>query len=403
MSRPTRMAFGRYDFAAYQSFVAYAGSTVVIPVALVSLAHDLGFSLEEGGMASGGALQIGRTTTVTATIILGGFIVGRWGKRRSMGYAVALMGVGVLLAAVAPVYGTLLLALMVAGLGEGVLEGLLTPFVRDLHPDEPGRYINITHSFWPFGVLVTVLASGALLSLGVSWRLVVGGVGVLAFVAVFMFLLPERKGREYPEHPEPVHWRTTWEHVKQIGRVRRFWVFFAAMFVAGGGEFCLTFWVASYIQLNFGEAAWAGGVGTAMFAGGMVVGRIGGGYVVRQHQLKRLIVGSAVVGTAVTFFIPAVTDLTGLFGVLFVAGLATAPYWPSVQSYSADRMPRSDTTMLFILLSCAGVPGCGVLAWVMGLIGDAAGLRTAFYLVPACYLVLAILIAWEGRRPVATS
>ncbi|MFQ3587818.1 MAG: MFS transporter [Fimbriimonadaceae bacterium] len=399
MSRPTPMAFGRYDFAAYQSFVAYAGASVVIPVALVALSRDLGFSLEEGGMSSGGALQLGRTLLMCIAMVLGGFVAGRWGKRRSMGVSVALMGLGVLLASVAPMYGVLFLALMIAGLGEGVLEGLLTPFVRDLHPKEPGRYINFTHSFWSVGVLLTVLVSGTLISAGVSWRLVVAGVGMLAFAAALALLLPEKKGREYPEHPEPIHWRTTWEHARQIARIPRFWVFFAAMFVAGGGEFGLTFWVASYIQLNFVDAAWAGGVGTALFAGGMIVGRIGGGYIVRQHQLRPLVVGSAVAGTVVTLSIPWIARLEILFFVLFLAGLASAPYWPSVQSYSADRMPRSDTTMLLILLSCAGVPGCGILTWAMGMVGDLAGLRVAFYLVPACYLFLAILIAWEGRRP----
>ena len=49
--------------------------------------------------------------------------------------------------------------------------------------------------------------------------------------------------------------------------------------------------------------------------------------------------------------------------------------------------------MLFILLACAGVPGCGVATWLMGYLGNQdGGLGRAFYLVPACYLLLALLI-----------
>ena len=52
--------------------------------------------------------------------------------------------------------------------------------------------------------------------------------------------------------------------------------------------------------------------------------------------------------------------------------------------------------MLFILLSCAGVPGCGVFTWLMGYVGDqTGGLRAAFYLIPACYLALAGLIGLD--------
>ena len=67
-----------------------------------------------------------------------------------------------------------------------------------------------------------------------------------------------------------------------------------------------------------------------------------------------------------------------------------------VQSYSADRLPQTDTTMLFILLACAGIPGCGVATWLMGVIGNqSGGLAKAFYLVPACYLILALLIGYD--------
>lgn len=394
-----KMTFGRYDYAAFSSFFTYASGSVVVPVALVSLARDLGFSLEEGGMTAGGALHLGRTIPIVLAMLLCGFAAGRWGKRRTLGAAVALMGVGVALCAMAPAYGILFLALAVAGLGEGVIEGLATPFVQDLHPDEPGRYINFTHSFWSVGVVATVLISGGLISLGVSWRILVGAVALLSAVAAALLLLPESRARRYPEHPEPIHWRTVWSHAMAIFRTRGFWLFFAAMFVAGGGEFCLTFWCASFIQLNFLDAAWAGGFGTACFAAGMVLGRTGWGYLIKQHQLRNLIFWSALAGIAVTLPFPFLENLYILFVLLFLAGVATAPFWPSVQSYCADRLPETDTTMLFILLSCAGIPGCGVFTLLMGYIGNRTGdLSTAFYLVPFCYLTLAVLIGYDWWR-----
>ena len=397
------MTFGRYDYAAFGSFASYAAGSVVIPVALVSLARDLGFSLEKGGMTAGGALHFGRTVTMVAAMLLCGFLAGRWGKRKSMGLSVVVMGVGMGLCAIAPFYGVLFLALLIAGMGEGVIEGLATPFVQDLHLKEPGRYINFAHSFWSVGVLVTVLGAGALMSLGVSWRVIVAASACFAFIVAAILLLPESKGKEYPEHPEPIHWKTIYGYAHDIFCARRFWLFFAAMFVAGGGEFCLTFWCASFVQLNFVDAAWAGGVGTACFAGGMVLGRTGWGYLIKQHQLKHLIFWSAIFGTMITLFFPLLTSLWALFGMLFLAGIATAPFWPSVQSYSADRLPRMDSTMLFILLSCAGVPGCGVFTWLMGYIGNQTGdLRAAFYLVPACYITLAALIGYDWLRPSKT-
>lgn len=400
------MVFGRFDYAAFASFFTYAAGSVVVPVVLLSLSHELGFPLEDGGLSAGGTLQFGRTISIVVSMLLCGFAAGRWGKQRAFGWSVVLIGIGMSLCAVAPSYGIAFLALVIAGLGEGVVEGLATPFVRDLHPGESGRYITFTHAFWSIGVLVTVLISGALLSLGISWRLIIGAVATLACIPALALLLPQRSGYKFPEQPEPLPWKTIFNHVIAIVRVRRFWLFFAAMFVAGGGEFGLTFWCASYIQLNFIPAAWAGGVGTACFAAGMVVGRTGWGYIIKQNQLRKLIVFSALIGSFLTLFFPILTNIWLMFGLLFLAGVATAPFWPTIQSYCADCLPGSDTTMLFILLSCAGVPGCGFLAWLMGYIGNrSGGLSSAFYLVPACYLILAALIGYDWRRhsrPLAT-
>ena len=128
------------------------------------------------------------------------------------------MGAGVLLCALAPGYGVLLFALALAGLGEGVIEGLATPFVQDLHTDEPGRYINFAHSFWSIGVLVTVLLSGALITYGISWRVVIGAVALLGFFTALLLLLPARKGHAYPERSERLHWQKVWAQALTIFR-----------------------------------------------------------------------------------------------------------------------------------------------------------------------------------------
>ena len=393
---PRPLRFGRYDYASFLTYIAYAAGSVAAPVCLVHLARDLGFRLDAGGMSAGGALHLGRTAAIVAAMLACGFLAGRWGKRATLGVSVVLMGLGVGVCAVAPTYGIVFLAILVAGLGEGVVEGLATPFVQDLHPDEPGRYVNFTHAFWSIGVLVTVLAAGALLSVGVSWRLVIGAVGVVSAAPALMLLGPAKGHREAVD---PLDGRAVLAHTRQLLRRPRFWALFAAMFVAGGGEFCLTFWCASFLQINLAASAWVGGLGTACFAGGMALGRLAGGWWVPEHKLRAFILISAAAGVALTLLLPTVRHLGLFLTLLFLVGIATAPYWPSVQSYSVPRLPGADMTLLMILLACAGIPGCGFATWLMGVIGDRAGLGVAFYLVPACYLILFLLIAVESATP----
>jgi len=335
--------------------------------------------------------------SLVAALLLCGFIGGRTGKRLAIGFALLLLTAGLALCATAPSYGVLLAALLLAGCGEGTIEGLATPFVHDLHPQDSGRYINFSHSFWSVGVMVTVLAVGWLLAGRGSWRLAVSAVAVLAFASALLLLLPARPGHGYPEHPEPLHWKAVARQARAIMRMPLFWLFFAAMFLAGGGEFCLTYWSASYLQLNFGTSAFGGGAGLACFAGGMVLGRTGWGVLIHQRHLSTLVLVSALAGTAVTLLLPMQSQVGPLMLVLFLAGVCTAPFWPSIQSYCADRLPAADKTMLMIMLSCAGIPGCGFFTWLMGLVANHHGLRPAFFMVPACYLAIAAIIALDRR------
>lgn len=389
----SKLVFGRYDYAACATFFMYSMCSVIIPMSLVPLAIDLNFPLEDGGMALGGALQLGRSIPMVAAMVFCGFASGIWGKRRTLGVSILCMAAGIMIAAVAPGYGILFLALAVSGLGEGVIEGLATPLVQDIHPVDSGRYLNISHSFWSLGVVGVTLVAGGLLFAGVSWRYIVFVVGLLAIVPTLILLWPD-PAKTYPDHEDKSHWREVIQNTKDIVTVKRFWLFFAAMFFAGGAEFCLTFWCASFIQIEYGGAAWAAGAGTAIFSAGMFAARIVSGYLVSQNGLKSLMLVLTAMGAVVGCFFPFLNSLALLFALLFIAGFACGPLWPSIQS-DGERRVEGDNTMMMILFSCAGVPGSGVFATLIGVAGDHVGLRTSFFLVPVCLLIVFALLGWD--------
>ena len=413
------LRFVRLDYAGFSGMFCYAAASLAVPMTLVAIGETLGFPIaEDGSKTLGGLLHLGRTLAMIPAMLLCGVLAAWWGIARTLAGAIALMGTGIAMAATAPSYGWLLAGIVLAGLGEGVLEGLLTPFVQELHPDEPGRYLNFTHSFWAVGTLVTVLTLGGFLEARVSWRYLLGATAVLSLLPLSLLLWPSprrRNGRDggaslssrvrrpagSGESPRAVALRVG-RRTREILARPHFWLFFAAMFFAGGGEFGLTFWIPAIIKSVFNGTDWQCGVSTACFAGGMVAGRMGWGYFVRQSQLARLVIGSGLAATALGIALclpdPGSVSLWAIDGLLLLTGIAAAPFWPSIQSYASDRLPELDMTMLFVLLSCAGIPGCGVITWLMGVAGDRWGLHGALILVPASFLIMTALIALDWRR-----
>ncbi len=394
-----KMVLGRYDCGTFACYIAYAFCSLIVPISLVQIANSLNFPLDAGGKSAGGALQLARSIPMVLAMILCGFLAGRWGKIRTIGFSLLLMGAGIGIAATAPAYGFLFGAVILAGVGEGVIEGLGTPLVQDLHADdEPGRYINFAHSFWSVGIVATVATASFLLSYNVSWRILLFCSSLVAVVASLFFFLPYH-GFQHPDQSEVRPWKTVCGHALVLATIPRFWLFFVAMFLAGGGEFCLTFWAASFIQLDYGASPVMGCIGTASFALGMIMGRMGAGFLVHQDKLPHLIIGCTIAGVLLGFLPPLLpaNSIGILFLLLFLLGIAAAPLWPSIQSYCVDRV-QGDSTMILILLSCAGIPGCGFFTWLMGVAGDLFGLRTSFHLVPACFAGVATLIAWDWHQ-----
>ena len=81
--------------------------------------------------------------------------------------------------------------------------------------------------------------------------------------------------------------------------------------------------------------------------------------------------------------------------LFLLLGLSCSPLWPSSQSYCTDRMPFLDSTVVYIILSCAGTPGCGLLSWLLGKFGDTYSLRISILLVPLCLALFVALLLFE--------
>ncbi len=379
------------DTATAVSFAVYAASITVTPICLLLLSRELGFSLPEGGAA-----EAVRASLLVLALLASGWAAAHWGKIPVLGGSCLLLGLGLGLYSLAPTYAWVAMAMAVIGVGGGFIEALLNPLIQELHSKDSGRYLNVLNAFFPMGIFITVLGGGEWLTRGGSWRFVMFAFAVISLGAALMFLVFWRHGHLLVRRQAG----DVLGHKIAILRNRRFWLFFLMMFLGGGAEGALTFWSASYIQLHFDQLPRMGGIGTAALAAGMFIGRLGCGWLVPQQKLWRHVLHSALAGTLLGLWLPLTNELSWSLAGLFGAGLCVACFWPSLQSYAADRIPL-DATALFILLSCGGIPGYGLTPWLMGLIGVRYGLHISLFVVPAYLLVLMVCVLLERRYPPA--
>ncbi len=383
----TELKFYPLDYASMVGFLAYSSSVTAIPICLVTITREFGMSLSQAG-----GLEAARGILVLVTLLCSGFVAARFGKARSIGVGCVMLGLGMLVYSFAPAYGVLFLAVAFLGAGGGVVEALINPLVQELHPEDSGRYLNLTNAFWSIGVLATMLGTGEALTRFVSWRAVMMVLGAVSFAsgALFLFL------RGNTLHRRATSMSVVFADKAQILKTPRFWVFTLLMFLGGAAEGAFTYWPASLMQLEFEAAPRVAGIGVALFAAGMIIARLLFGWLIPQKRLWHLLVYSAGVGFFVSALFPLWHSIVFVYVNLFLAGLAMACFWPSLQSYAVDRL-KCDATSAFILLSCGGIVGFASVTLTMGVLGDWVGLRSSFWIVPV-YLAAMVLVLIAERR-----
>ncbi len=372
--------------ASCASLFIYSAGSVALPICLVSISRELGFTLTQGG-------SLGFFASIEQFFVLIGssFLAARFGKIRVIRAGLVALAAGLSLFTLSHSYTAAIAMMLVIGFGNALLEALLTPIVEDLYPNDDGGKMNLLHAFWPVGTCAAVLSLGQLLSVGVDWRALFIGLAVITVCIAFWY--PSSRKAPLPAS------RADFSHIREILSLRRFWVFGAALAFSGGAEGAFAFWSASYIQINFEALPRAGAFGTAAFAVGMAIGRLASSRIAGRLGLKRLIVVSLSIALAASLTFFAISDLPTLYAFLFAMGLSIACLWPSIQSYAGAEL-KVDPTVLMIFLSCFGLPGFFSATLIMGIIGDARGLKASFVVAPiyvACALIL-MLIEKKGAR-----
>ncbi|GAB4537022.1 MAG: MFS transporter [Anaerolineae bacterium] len=121
-----------------------------------------------------------------------GPLADRWGYRLMMLAGLSILAVGMLAGGLLPVYGIILLALFLAGLGKSLFDPTLQSYIGERVPyQRRGLAIGVVEFSWAVTALAGIPVVGLLIA-GTGWRspfLLLGGLALLAVIALG-YLIP---------------------------------------------------------------------------------------------------------------------------------------------------------------------------------------------------------------------
>ena len=362
--------------------ISLAVAVNLMPVFLTTVSVDLGGSTVLTNE------QLGRIGAVTfAGLVLAICITGPLADR--IGGKVFAVGGNLLVAAglaglaASPSYETVLMAVFAMGFGAGTLDMVLSPIVAALQPHRRTAAMNLLHSFYCIGAVLTIFIASLALKLAVPWRSIPLGLVALplAVGAGFVFL---RIPPLVAAHEERIRLRT-------LAREPLFILAVAGIFLGGATEMGMATWLPAYAEKSLGYTRWVGGMAFLGFSLAMAVGRVAAGFV--AHRVPAVTMMMWCCGASVVLFLAAcfVPVPPIALAACVAAGLTGSCLWPSILGVAGDRYPHGGASM-FAILAASGNFGGIFMPWIVGLAADHSSMALGLSTATLCPLLLMFLL-----------
>jgi fucose permease len=363
----------------YAAMMALAIAINLLPVFLTTLSDQLGGLTKE---------QQGRISAVTfigvvLAILTTGRLADSFGSKRFAILGNLCLSAGLLLLSRAHTYNIVLLACLIMGAGAGTLDMILSPIVSALQPHRRTMAMNLLHSFYCTGAVVTILLAALMLRWGLSWRLASSLLLPMPLVIAAGFL-PARLPPLVPDGQDRTSLRT-------LLREPHFLLTLVAIFLGGATEIAMAYWLPTYAEKNLHFSKLTADLAFLGFALAMAIGRLAIGLLPSTRPIPLMLAccASSIVLFLTASFAPwPPIALAACIG----AGLAGSCLWPSTLAVAADRFPHGGASM-FAVLAAMGNFGGICMPWLVGFVADRAGLAIGLATAAACpaLMILALL------------
>ena len=265
------------------------------------------------------------------------------------------------------VYWVLYGAMIVIGIGWGLVETVINPLTATLYPDEKTKRLNALHAWWPGGLIIGGLASIGLGALDIGWQ-----------VKLALTLLPAATfgivclGTKFPPTERMASGISAGQMFREVLRPM-FLVWFASMFLTAATELAPGRWV----DLALTRTVHMPGIALLVYVSGlMFVMRHFAGAAAHKLSPVGLLWVSCLLGSLGLLLLSvANSPITGLLAAT-VWGTGVCYLWPTMLAAASERFPRGGA-LLMGLMGTAGTLSIYFVLPRMGQIFDTTKIATA--------------------------
>jgi fucose permease len=312
-----------------------------------------------------------------------GPLIDHEGKKIGMLLGLSLITIALALLPRANGFGSTATYLFLLGIGGGIIVTAANALASDVSPDHRGTTLNLLNLFFGLGGLATPFISANLLARN-SMRLLylVAGLTAVTLVINIMTPMPPPSG-------------TSSFVFSQVGDVvgrPELWLLALFLFLYVASEVGVWNWLVQHLIAQGIPESRALNVLSLGFALGLLIGRVGVSQVLKSVPELTVTLAASILMMITTYLMLQTKDPKVAWILVFLAGVAMAPVFPTTLAIVGNRFPVMTGTAMGIVIT-SGWIGLAVSSRIIGSIagGDPKRLKKALLVLPGAAVIMIVV------------
>jgi len=327
-----------------------------------------------------GTIAFGQAVGLMIASVGVGPLIDNEGKKIGLVLGLALIAVALGALPRSSGFGSIAALLFILGLGGGIVVTGANALVSDVAETHRGVALNLVNLFFGLGGMATPFISANLLKRDiVKLCYAAGAFAVIALVVQLAAPIPG---------PTGVQSFVLSDAGTVLGRPILF-LLGLFLFLYVSCEVGIWNWLAQHLIAQGIPEARALNVLSLGFALGILLGRVAVSPILISVRPETVTLAAAVAMALTTWLALRARGVTGAWILVFLAGVAMAPVFPTTLAIVGDAFPRMTGTAIGFAITCGWI-GLAVSSRIIGAIagGDPKRLKKALLVIPAFSVVM---------------
>ena len=320
-----------------------------------------------------------------------GILQDRFGKKRMMNTGLIVTGVGMVVPFLSYSFPMMLVAFVMLGIGNTVVQVAANPLLQDVTPkDKLSSFLSFAQFLKAIvSLLGPILMTFMAVKMG-DWKLAFAVYAATSFLAVAWLALTPVE--EYRPEREAATFSSCFSLLKDP-----FILFLVlAIFLYVGAEVGMNSNIQNYLITQFGIPLEQASLGISLFFAALMISRFVGAILLNFVKPGLFLLLISILSLLGLLVMVAATSATIALVAIFIAGLGFGNVFPLVFSIAIGRMPdRSNEIaglMVMAIVGGAAVPP------VMGIVSSSAGVTASLFVLLACFLYVAGVAVYARKE-----